>query len=58
MSEAVHQQPCSEDVLISVYKSLVRYWISRGMSSDKAELRGCFEMQRSFHVSLRAQASA
>lgn len=37
MSEAVHQQPCSEDVLLSVYKSLVRYWISRGMSSDKAE---------------------
>ena len=37
MSEAAQQQPCSEDVLISVYRSLVRYWISRQMSSDKAE---------------------
>ena len=37
MSEAVHQQPCSEDVLISVYRSLVRYWVFRGVALDKAE---------------------
>jgi RNA polymerase sigma factor (sigma-70 family) len=37
MPEATKQQPCSEDVLLSVYRSLVRYWISRQMSSDKAE---------------------
>lgn len=37
MSEAAQQQPCSEDVLLSVYRSLVRYWILRQMSLDKAE---------------------
>ena len=37
MSEAAQQQPCSEDVLLSVYKSLVRYWVLRQMSLDKAE---------------------
>ena len=37
MAEATQQQSCSEEVLLSVYRSLVRYWISRQMSLDKAE---------------------
>lgn len=37
MAEAAQQQSCSEDILVAVYKSLVRYWISRQKSIDQAE---------------------
>jgi RNA polymerase sigma factor (sigma-70 family) len=37
MAEAAQQRPICDDVLVAVYKSLVRYWISRQMSMDRAE---------------------
>ena len=37
MATAAKPEPISEDLLLAVYQSLLRYWIKQGVSIEKAE---------------------
>jgi DNA-directed RNA polymerase specialized sigma24 family protein len=37
MATAAKPEPISEDLLLAVYQSLLRYWIKQGVSKEKAE---------------------
>src|SRR5260221_12966780 len=37
MAKAAKPEPISEDLLVAVYQSLLRYWIKQGVSKEKAE---------------------
>ncbi|HXF39828.1 MAG TPA: sigma factor [Blastocatellia bacterium] len=37
MATEVKPEPISEDLLLAVYQSLLRYWIKQGVSIEKAE---------------------
>jgi hypothetical protein len=37
MSRAAKPEPISEDLLLAVYHSLLRYWIKQGVSKEEAE---------------------
>lgn len=37
MATAAKPEPVSEDLLLAVYQSLLRYWIKQGVSIEKAE---------------------
>ena len=37
MAIAAKPEPISEDLLLAVYQSLLRYWIKQGVSKEKAE---------------------
>ena len=37
MATSAKPEPISEDLLLAVYQSLLRYWIKQGVSKEKAE---------------------
>jgi RNA polymerase sigma factor (sigma-70 family) len=37
MATSAKPEPISEDLLVAVYQSLLRYWIKQGVSKEKAE---------------------
>src|SRR6266481_47421 len=37
MATSAKPEPISEDLLVAVYQSLLRYWIKQGLSKEKAE---------------------
>lgn len=37
MATAAKPEPLSEDLLLAVFQSLLRYWIKQGVSKEKAE---------------------